>query len=254
MKIQAISDLHIDYTENLKWLKGLSRYDYQADILILGGDVSHHIPLIETAFYQLKKVFREVIFVPGNHDLWVKASTLNHSLEKFDLVNQLAKSYGIHTTALHLEQLTILPLLGWYDYSFGFPTRYAMDSWQDFYACQWRGFADMAAVTRHFLAFNEKELLNVRQGVPTITFSHFLPRIDVMPDYIPEDRRFIYPFLGSSGLEQQLRRVHPIMHIYGHSHLNRRVTLEGVEYINNAFAYPDETRISKKQLLCVYEC
>ena len=42
------------------------------------------------------------------------------------------------------------------------------------------------------------------------------------------------------------------MHIYGHSHVNRCVTIEGVTYVNNAFAYPHELRIASKQLLCVY--
>ncbi|HVI48998.1 MAG TPA: metallophosphoesterase [Chitinophaga sp.] len=253
MKIQALSDLHIDYDENLQWLQGLSRYDYQEDTLILGGDISHHITLLETAFNMLKKTFREVIYVPGNHDLWVTGSKHSSSLEKFDHISRLAAAYGIHTSTLHLHNITIVPLLGWYDYSFGQPTTEAVESWQDFYACKWQGFSTVAAVTSYFLSLNERALSQLRPGIPRITFSHFMPRIDLMPDYIPQSKRFIYPFLGSYGLEKQIRRVNPLMHIYGHSHVNMQQTIDNIEYINNAFGYPNETRITAKKLQCIYE-
>jgi predicted phosphodiesterase len=252
MNIQAISDIHIDYEENLQWLYGLSKYDYQQDILILGGDISHRITLLELAFQQLKKIFREVIFVPGNHDLWVTGNGHTTSLEKFEQIRQLAATYEIHTTTLYLQDLTIIPLLGWYDYSFGYPSEGAKESWQDLYACKWQPFPSVAAVTDHFLGLNEKEITMARPGIPTITFSHFLPRIDLMPDYIPKDKQQIYPFLGSSGLEKQIRRINPLMHIYGHSHVNIAQTKDDITYINNAFGYPYETRITAKKLQCVY--
>jgi Icc-related predicted phosphoesterase len=87
-----------------------------------------------------------------------------------------------------------------------------------------------------------------------VTFSHFLPRIDVMPSYIPRHRRMLYPILGSDRLERQLRLFKPSIHVYGHSHVNREVEIEGVTYINNAFGYPEETRITAKRLLCIHEC
>ncbi|MCW3466009.1 metallophosphoesterase family protein [Chitinophaga nivalis] len=253
MSIQALSDLHIDYSENLKWLQGLSRLDYQQDTLILGGDISHEMKLIETAFYHLKKIFKEVIFVPGNHDLWIAGNRQLTSLQKFDQIRRMAAVYGVHTSTLYLDNVTIIPLLGWYDYSFGQPTEIAIQSWQDFYACNWAGFNSVAGITQHFLALNETNLALHRPGIPTITFSHFLPRIDLMPDYIPADRRIIYPFLGSNGLEAQIRKVNPIIHIYGHSHVNVKRTIDDVFYINNAFGYPEETRITAKQLLCVHD-
>jgi hypothetical protein len=40
--------------------------------------------------------------------------------------------------------------------------------------------------------------------------------------------------------------------VYGHSHVNRDVAIDGVTYINNAFGYPRETRITAKALRCVH--
>lgn len=90
-------------------------------------------------------------------------------------------------------------------------------------------------------------------GKTVISFSHFLPSIDLMPPSIPLHHRYLYPVLGSYALERQLRRLGATLHVYGHSHVNRRVTLDGVGYINNAFGYPSETKIAAKRLVCIYD-
>jgi predicted phosphodiesterase len=53
-------------------------------------------------------------------------------------------------------------------------------------------------------------------------------------------------------LDTQLRQLGSTLHIYGHSHVNRRIDIDGITYINNAFGYPQETRITAKQLLCIH--
>ena len=86
-----------------------------------------------------------------------------------------------------------------------------------------------------------------------ISFSHFLPRIDLMPDYIPQIHQKLYPVLGCKSLDVQIRQLGSSIHVYGHSHFNRHVDLEGVTYINNAYGNPGEERIAAKSLKCVYE-
>jgi predicted phosphodiesterase len=53
-------------------------------------------------------------------------------------------------------------------------------------------------------------------------------------------------------LEQQIRLLRSDIHVYGHSHVNRRIEIGGITYINNAFGYPSETRIAAKRLLCIH--
>ena len=75
-----------------------------------------------------------------------------------------------------------------------------------------------------------------------------------MPGFIPRSQKLLYPILGSAQLEQQLRRLDPQIHVYGHSHVNRHVNIDGVSYINNAFGYPSETWTTAKRLMCIHEC
>lgn len=72
MRVHAVSDIHVDYPQNLKWVLGIDRYEYQADVLLLAGDVSEDLMLLERVLRGCAERFAKVVFVPGNHDLWVR--------------------------------------------------------------------------------------------------------------------------------------------------------------------------------------
>ena len=103
-----------------------------------------------------------------------------------------------------------------------------------------------------FLEMNEF-FLGDYSGRTVITFSHFLPRIDVMPFFIPPEHRRYYAMLGTSLLERQVRTLKPRIHVYGHSHVNNRVVKDDTIYINNAFGYPYEFFICAKKLRSILE-
>ncbi|MBB3610659.1 metallophosphoesterase [Rhizobium sp. BK602] len=253
MRVFAVSDIHLDYEENRHWLLNLSDVDYRSDILILAGDISNETRLIEWCFISLQRKFLKVCFVPGNHDLWVSRNQGMTSFDKFRSLGQLAKEHQICTEAYHDGPLSIVPLLGWYDYSFGLPNEQLLRSWVDFRACLWPDKMSVADITAHFLRLNQP-VLSVQNDV-VISFSHFVPRIDLMPEQIPMRYRYVYPVLGSAALDRQIRQLQADrhLHVYGHSHVNRDVVIDSIEYTNNAFGYPSEQRISRKQLLCIYE-
>lgn len=252
MRIHTVSDIHADYPENFEWVLRLSKQDYQNDVLILPGDVSDDLNLLSRVLDAFKQSFSEVFFVPGNHELWVGRDQHNCSLTKFEEVLNLCKEHGVHTMPLTLNKVTIVPLFSWYDFSFGEPGKYLMRAWRDFRACQWpEHLADAQEISNYFHSLNSDRLL--LQNDKVISFSHFLPRIDVMPARIPEDRRKVYPVLGGETLGRQVQQLNPDVHIYGHSHVNQDITIDGIQYINNAFAYPSEDRISRKCLHCVLD-
>lgn len=251
MKVFAVSDIHVDYEANAQWIADLSAVDYRDDVLILAGDVSDSEQRLRASLRTLTNKFRQVLYVPGNHDLWVRNQPGRSSLDKFRELSTLVSDSGASMRTFHHGSLSIVPLQGWYDYSFGEPSEELLERWMDFRACRWPDAMQVRDVAEHFCAMNRSELA-VRNDT-LISFSHFLPRIDLMPRFIPRDKQFLYPILGTELLERQIRELRPSTHVYGHSHVNRRVTLDGISYINNAFGYPNETRIAAKQLLCIHE-
>src|SRR6202007_1195330 len=123
MRIHALSDLHIDYDENARWVANLSIAEYQDDVLILAGDVTDTRRLFEWCLSTLAKRFYKVLFVPGNHDLWVaREDHGKNSLQKFDDICAVVESSGASMQAFCEQDVSIIPVLGWYDYSFGEPS------------------------------------------------------------------------------------------------------------------------------------
>lgn len=251
MKIYAISDLHVDFSENYQWLANLSKYDFTEDILVLAGDVSDDRTLLIKSFELLSRKFHTIFFVPGNHDLWVFRQNHKNSLDSFFEIQHIAAEHGFLIEPQKIGTTTIIPLYGWYDYSFGRPSKELLNSWVDFKACIWPSGYNPREITDHFIAMNTDNL--TAESGKIITFSHFLPRIDLMPRFIPSRVKVLFPVLGTTLLEKQIRKLMPALHIYGHSHLNRDLCLDDIRYFNNAFGYPYETRIAAKKLQCVDE-
>mmetsp|Transcript_28384 Transcript_28384/g.57229 ORF Transcript_28384/g.57229 Transcript_28384/m.57229 type:complete len:253 (-) Transcript_28384:55-813(-) len=75
---------------------------------------------------------------------------------------------------------------------------------------------------------------------PLISFSHFLPRIELNP----EKRYLFYPPLskacGSNYLRARVDALKPSVHIFGHTHFGWDATHDGVRYIQAPLSYPEE--------------
>lgn len=252
MRIFAVSDLHIDYDENRKWLFNLSDHRFKKDILILGGDITHNEPLMVEALSFLSRIFYKVIFVPGNHDVWVRQDDGLDSLEKFYHILSLCRDIGVVTQPFLTESLLIVPLFAWYDYSFGRPAEKLLSAWRDFYTCSWPDSLDPEKLTDFFLELNEPNLKASKRF--TITVSHFLPTLDLLSRFnIPVHKRYIFPVLGAEKLNHQIKKLRSMIHVFGHSHINQNHVMGETRYINNAFGYPYETAFTKKALICIHE-
>jgi predicted phosphodiesterase len=252
MRVFALSDIHVDYDVNAKWVRDLSQLDYRDDVLILAGDVTHKLPELAWCLRELVMRFKQVLFVPGNHDVWVLGEDrAKNSLQKFADVAATVAAAGASMQPFVSGETLFAPLFGWYDYTFGEPSEDLKNIWMDYHACRWPAGFGAAEVASHFLGMNQR--LAPDGAAKVITFSHFLPRLDLLPAFVSPQHRILDPVLGSTRLEGQLRQLNSSMHVYGHSHINRRLLIDGVTYINNAFGYPGESRISARQLLCIDE-
>jgi 3',5'-cyclic AMP phosphodiesterase CpdA len=233
-------------------MAGLSLSEYTRDTLILAGDVSDNLDILRRCIEALARRFRHVLFVPGNHELWVwREPAMADSCEKFEAVSQAAVQSGATMQPLRLGRLRIVPLLSWYDYSFGLPGDYLRRAWADFRACRWPAGWQPGDVADWFFARNQAQPCEA--GETLISFSHFMPRVDLMPPYVPEEVRALYPVLGAARIDDEIRRLGASLHLYGHSHLNRSRDIDGVRYVNNALGYPHEARIAARRLVCVHD-
>jgi len=233
MRLFATSDLHTDYQENFRWLEELSDTEYREDILIVAGDVSDRLEIIRETLLLLLSKFRKLLFTPGNHELWVRSAKIN-SIEKFQLILDLCDELDIATKPVKLENLWVVPLFSWYEGVY----EPEMKAWADFRFCKWPD--DKAPLSDYFLRLNERHLK--RYDAPVISFSHFLPRSELLP---PKEYLRI-SWLGNvsvcAALDSQIRQLNSTVHICGHTHTTFDVVIDDVRYVQNAVRYPRERR------------
>jgi predicted phosphodiesterase len=250
MRVFAISDLHVEHAENDAWVSAISTWDYRNDVLICAGDVAQREQLLGRALERLRSRFQAVVYVPGNHELWVADRQKGSSVGKFYQVQALARGCGVHTEPLDLEAVSIVPLLAWYDHSYDEPGEELLQRWSDYHLCFWPEQFDQPRITEYFLALN-RPFLKARPQ-PVISFSHFVPRADFLPA-AESSRGFLRPVLGTGLIDAQVRQLGSFLHIYGHYHVNNRSERDNVTYINNAYGYPREAHIAAKKLVCVFD-
>lgn len=243
MRLFATSDLHTDYKENFRWLQELSNTEYRDDVLIVAGDVSDRLEVIRETLLLLRSKFRRLLFTPGNHELWVRGVDIN-SIEKFQLILNLCDELNISTRPLRLENLWVVPLFSWYDGVF----KPEMNAWADFHFCKWP--ADTAPLSDYFLRLNTPNLKPY--DAPVISFSHFIPRVDLLP---PKEYLRI-SWLGKvsvcAALDRQIRQLNSSVHICGHTHTTFDRVIDGVRYVQNSVKYPKERRTPSSPIKLIW--
>ena len=265
MRIFAISDLHVDYDQNMRWIKNLSETEYSKDILIIAGDICDLLEKFDLAMDILSKRFANVFFVPGNHDLWIRRSEAKDSIEKFKQLLQVCQKYGINTTPKQFNideySIGIVPLYSWYvKPEEGSDSLFlekpgedpALSMWVDNYAINWPDEINSKPADYFFKMNSSNGFSDYPEYI--ITFSHFLPRQELIfslkHPVDTQGRKLKDPapafnfsrVAGSSIIDQQLRSLNANVHIYGHQHRNRFRKIEGVTYIAHGLGYPKERK------------
>ena len=243
MRLFATSDLHTDYKENFRWLQELSDTDYLQDTLIVAGDISDRLEIIRETLLLLRSKFRKLLFTPGNHELWVRSEEIN-SLDKFQRILNLCEELDIATKPLRVDGVWVVPLFSWYDGVF----EPEMRAWADFHFCKWPD--DATPLADYFLRLNKPHLR--QYDAPVITFSHFLPRSDLLP---PKEYLKI-TWLGHvsicAALDAQIRQLNSRVHVCGHTHTTFDVVIDEVRYVQNAVRYPKERRTPSFPIKLIY--
>lgn len=239
MHIYAISDLHTDFAENWQYVQSLP--PRPQDTLIVAGDIASRLEIIYETLATLRTKFKHLFFLPGNHDLWASSHETN-SLEKLFRILDLCDQLDIKTRPTQLHHLWIVPLFSWYHPDFAPGERdekNELEGWVDFYLCRWPPTA--GTIHDYFFKMNETHL-KPYDG-PIISFSHFIPRRDLLPPQNMLRFKALPLVAGSPVLEQQIRLLKPHVHVFGHSHINYDKVIDGIRYVQNALLYPRDRHI-----------
>jgi predicted phosphodiesterase len=243
MRIFAISDLHTDIRENWEFIHRLSYEAFQRDTLIVAGDIADNLEIIGRTLGLLRTKFGRVCYVPGNHELWTRGPS-GDAVQKLHQAQYLCRRLDIDTQPLKAGGCWIIPLFSWYDLdsiAAAIAEHPELEGWADFYWCRWPQSVG-PSVAAFFLQMNEPHIK--AYDLPVITFSHFVPRRDLLPD--PDFLRFkgLYKVAICHELDKQIRRLGASAHVFGHTHIACDRVIDGVRYVQNHLRYPKERQAS----------
>lgn len=192
------------------------------------------------------------------------------SLEKVAAIERMCGEEGVKTRPCKLpiagdsRSLWVVPLLSWHCQSFdsepeidarweGLPT--AEQLCTDYHVCKWPPSLQSLGHGSDAVAECLDALNDTGAGEETdalfrggrasaddivVSFSHFLPRVEL----IPEKRYLYFPalakFVGSPALGRRVASLRPDAHVFGHTHFGWDQELDGVRYLSPPVAMPRE--------------
>lgn len=252
MKLYAISDLHLNYRVNLQAVEALP--PHADDWLILAGDIADTEVHLQYALSLLTAKFRQVIWVPGNHDLWtlpIDRSGLR-GVAKYDRLVSICRDYGVLTPedpyvywpgsgGKHL----LVPLFLLYDYTFrpdDIPVESALD-WAiesgvictDEDLLHSAPFISRADWCAERCRLTQERLNRISPQASLILINHFPLRQDLV-NLMRYPRFSIW--CGTRKTEDWHTRYPVARVVYGHLHIRGTAYRDGVCFEEVSLGYP----------------
>ncbi len=202
LRIAAVADLHFGRNSDASSVPVLIQAAESADVLLLCGDLTHH-GLVEEAVDLAKALGRipiPILAVLGNHDF--------HSDQQNEIQRAL-KDTSIRVLDGEAVEIRGVGFAGVKGFASGFGRR-MLEPWGE-------------AVVKQFVREAVEESLKLGSALaqlstdPRVVLLHYAPILETVEGEPVE----IYPFLGSSHLEEPINRFRVAAVFHGHAHHGR---------------------------------
>lgn len=252
MKLFAISDLHLGYAANRQALAELPAYP--EDWLIIAGDVGETEAHLIAALRMLTKRFAQLLWTPGNHDLWTlpKDASPLRGEAKYRRLVQICRDFGVLTPEDPYvlwpgarKSYLLAPIFLLYDYSFR-PDHVTAEE-----ALAWAAESDVVCADEAVLhpdpylsradwcaarcRYTLRRLEAVGNQGELVLINHFPLRYDLA--YLPRIPRFSL-WCGTKATEEWHTRFPVSTVVYGHLHIRNTQMRDGVRFEEVSLGYP----------------
>ena len=254
MRLWALSDLHLSHRTNWEALDSIPACP--DDWLILAGDVCEGAGLLDRCFRKLTGKFRQIVWTPGNHELWTLPNAPDglRGVALYRHLIEIARSHGVLTPEDPYPvfphpagPVVIAPLFLLYDYSFR-PRHVPADQ-----VLRWAAATDTVS-TDEFLLHPDPypdraswcasrcqdasaRLASCPAELPKVLINHFPLEEELA--VLPRVPRFT-PWCGTRLTRGWHRRFNACAVIYGHLHIRGLHWLDGVPFQEVSLGYPNQ--------------
>jgi predicted phosphodiesterase len=271
-KLLAISDLHLDFEENRRVLRSLP--SHPEDWLLIAGDVGHRPGDLVFALQELSPRFAQLVWVPGNHDLWTTKLEDEPDGEqelrgerKYQHLVSICREHGVLTPEDPFPEVccggtpvVVAPLFTLYDYSFR-PDDVPLEQ-----AVPWAMESRVLCTDEQYLDpdpfpsrvawcharcdATEARLAELPPGLLLVLVNHFPLREDLIRIRIP---RFSI-WCGTRRTEDWHTRFNVAVVVSGHLHVPRTCSRDGVRFEEVSLGYPSQWQHRDNETLLRQVC
>jgi 3',5'-cyclic AMP phosphodiesterase CpdA len=252
VKLWATSDLHVGYKENRDAVEALDAHP--DDWLIVAGDAGDTPAQLEWVLRTLTPKFMQLVWVPGNHDLWTPRALPpeQRGVAHYERLVAQCRRLGVLTPEDPYPLWpgegplrAIVPLFLLYDYSF------APDGVHPDEAVAWAAASGLRSADEDLLAPDPHEsraawcharvvgahgrLSALRPDVRLVLVNHFPLRRELA--VLPRIPRFTV-WCGTRETEDWHLQFNVEAVVYGHLHLRSARTIDNVRFDEVSLGYP----------------
>lgn len=233
MKIQVMSDLHLEFDEYEPLVD-------EADVVILAGDIYVGDKGIKWVEKHIK--FKPVVYVLGNHEYW------KHAHPK--LINDLqvkTKNTNIHileNSVVAIDGINFFGATMWTDYNINNDKQAAM------LVC-WQMLNDYKRIrtSPKFAKFSPKDSVRIHnestawlmneldnyKGQKNVVVTHHAPSAQSLP---PDGATDILNAAYASHLDDVMKKYAPLLWVHGHTHKSNDYLIGETRVVSNARGNP----------------
>lgn len=254
MRLLALSDLHLSHPGNREALESLPAF--RDDWLVLPGDVATGPKRLDWCFRRLTPKFRQVVWVPGNHELWTVPDTAPslRGVALYERLVRIARAHGVLTpedpypvVELRDGPVLIAPLFLLYDYSFrprhvrrADVVRWARETGAvcaDEVALHPDPYPDRDSWCAVRCRDAAARLASCPADLPKVLVNHY--PLEEEHAVLPRIPRFT-PWCGTRRTRGWHRRFNACAVVYGHLHIRGIRWLDGVPFQETSLGYPKQ--------------
>jgi 3',5'-cyclic AMP phosphodiesterase CpdA len=251
----AASDLHVAYDENRAVVEAM-RPESDRDWLLVAGDVAETVADVEWALGLLSRRYARVVWAPGNHELWTpgRDPVALRGEARYRHLVEVCRGLGVLTPEDDYAvwdggggPVRVAPLFTLYDYSFrpaGVGREQALAAARedgvvlnDEFLLHPDPFDDKVAWCHARVEETERRLAALDDGLPTVLVNHWpLRREPTEALYLPQ----IALWCGTELTADWHLRFRAAAVVYGHLHIPRTTSYDGVRFEEVSLGYPRE--------------
>ncbi|GAA0668180.1 metallophosphoesterase [Kitasatospora atroaurantiaca] len=257
-RLLAVSDLHISYEANREIVREL-RPTSPDDWLLVAGDVAERVEDVEWALGLLASRFAQVVWAPGNHELWTHNSdpVRLRGVARYERLVEVCRGLGVLTPEDPYPvwdgvggPVRVAPLFVLYDYTFRPPgtaskeegLAYAQRTGvvcADEFMLHPDPYPSREAWCAARVELTARRLAECPPGVPLVLVNHYpLVRDPTRVLRFPEFAQWC----GTEATGDWHRRFPVAAVVYGHLHIPRTTWHDGVRFEEVSLGYPREWR------------